>query len=274
METMSKDGTAIAYDVQGTGPALVYVTGATCSRKFSPVVKDATVFAREFTVVTYDRRGRGDSGDTDPWSLDRELDDLEAVIDAVGGEALVYGHSSGAVLALHAADRLGPKVPAALLYDASWVHDDAERTEYADLRQSVEDLLDRGRPAAALRRFLVGIRMPKVFVALLPLTPDWRRMVALAPTLRYDMALTADLPPLDVAARTRTPVHVAVGERSPASVQVVASALVDALPGDGEVSTLDKQDHLVAARSILPLLISRLLSSSRPPTASRTPRRD
>ena len=253
----SKDGTAIAYDVQGSGPALVYVTGAACFRKFSPVVKDAKMFAREFTVATYDRRGRGDSGDTAPWSLDREMDDLEAVIDAVGGEAFVYGHSSGAVLALHAAHRLGSKVPAVVLYDASWVHDEAEREEYALLRQSVESLLDHRKDAAAMRRFLTGIGMPKLFVALLPLTPGWRKMVSLAPTLRYDMALTADLPPLELASRILTPVHVAVGERSPASLHAVASALSSALPG-GDVITLAKQNHMVAATSMLPMLVSRL----------------
>lgn len=253
----SRDGTSIAVDVRGSGPALVYVSGATCFRRFSPIVKDAKTFASAFTVATYDRRGRGDSGDSAPWSLDRELDDLEAVIDALGGVALVYGHSSGAVIAWHAARRLGAKVRATLLYDASWVADDAEAGEYADLRTTVDDLLERGRKPAALRRFLVGIGMPKPFVALLPLMPGYRTMADLAPTLRYDMALTADPPPVGLAAQIGSPVHVAVGARSPASLHTVAAMLAAALP-DAEVTTVAKQDHMVSATALLPILVERL----------------
>ncbi|MEO7267872.1 MAG: alpha/beta hydrolase [Knoellia sp.] len=255
--TASKDGTVLAYDVRGSGGTLVYVTGASCFRRFQPVVKDAKAFAAAFTTVTYDRRGRGDSGDTAPWSLDRELEDLEAVIDATGGPAWVYGHSSGAVLALHAALRLGEKVRGVVLYDASWVADEKEGREYAMLRQSVEGLLDRGRNAAAMRRFLSGIGMPRAFVALLPLMPGWRRMVALAPTLRYDMALTADPPPYDLAATAATPMHVVVGARSPASLHAVAEGLAAAVPG-AAVTVLPKQDHMVAASAILPVLTDRL----------------
>lgn len=255
--TTSSDGTTLAYDVRGSGDTLVYVTGASCFRRFQPVVKDAKAFAGEFTTVTYDRRGRGDSGDTAPWSLDRELEDLEAVIDAIGGPAWVYGHSSGAVLALHAALRLGDKVRGVVLYDASWVADETEGREYATLRRSVEGLLDRGRNAAAMRRFLSGIGMPRAFVALLPLVPGWRRMVALAPTLRYDMALTSDPPPYDLAATVTTPMHVLVGERSPASLHTVADGLAGVVPGTA-VTVLPKQDHMVAASAILPVLTDRL----------------
>lgn len=255
--TMSTDGTSLVYDVRGSGDTLVYVTGASCFRRFQPVIKDAKAFAREFTTVTYDRRGRGDSGDTAPWSLERELEDLAAVIDATGGPAWVYGHSSGAVLALHAALRLGDRVRGVVLYDASWVADEDEGREYATLRQSVEDLLDRGRPAAAMRRFLSGIGTPRAFVALMPLMPGWRRMVALAPTLRYDMALTADPPPYVLAATITTPVHVVVGERSPASLHTVADGLVATVPG-AALTVLPKQDHMVAASAILPVLTGRL----------------
>lgn len=256
--TTSRDGTTLAYDVRGSGETLVYVTGASCFRRFHPVVKDAKAFAAEFTTVTYDRRGRGDSGDTAPWSLDREIEDLEAVIDETGGAVYLYGHSSGAVLALHTALRLSKKVRGVVLYDASWVADEAEAHEYSLLRRSVEGLLDRGRNAAAMRRFLSGIGMPRAFVALLPLMPAWRRMVALAPTLRYDMALTADPPPFDLAAMVPVPIHVVVGERSPSSLHSVAEGLAAAVPG-AAVTILPKQDHLVASSAILPVLTDRLL---------------
>lgn len=99
----SKDGTAIAYEVRGTGPALVYVTGAICHRRLQPIIDDVAVFAQSFTVFSYDRRGRGDSGDAASDDPQAEIDDLAAVIGAAGGSAYVYGHSSGAVLALEAA---------------------------------------------------------------------------------------------------------------------------------------------------------------------------
>src|SRR5687767_14966693 len=111
MQTIqSKDGTTLAYDVYGSGPALIYITGASCFRNFMPVVQDAKAFAHEFTVYNYDRRGRGDSTDTQPYAIEREVEDIEALIDAAGGKASLYGHSSGAVLALEAALRLGDKI--------------------------------------------------------------------------------------------------------------------------------------------------------------------
>ena len=132
--------------------------------------------------------------------------------------------------------------------------DEAGREEYADLRAQVERLLDAGRNAAALRRFLSGIGMPRAFIALLPLMPGWRTMVTLAPTLRYDMALTADLPPVDIAAEVTSPVHVLVGERSPAELHTVARLLGGAL--DRPVTTLARQNQMVAARALLPELIA------------------
>lgn len=253
--TISRDGTALAFDVAGDGPPLVYVTGACCYRRFGPVAQDARTFATAFRVLTYDRRGRGDSGDAASWSLDAEVGDLELMIDALGGQAFIYGHSSGAVLALHAAHRLGDKVLGTMLYDASWVADQTAQAEYATLRADVEGLLDASRYAAALRRFLRGIGMPRAFISLLPLTPWWRSLVALAPTLRYDMALTADPPPVEIAANVGSPLHVLVGERSPAELHAVAQMLGRAT--DGPVTTLAKQNHMVSAKALLPELAAR-----------------
>lgn len=253
----SRDGTQIAYERTGSGPVLVFVTGAVCHRRFAPIRQDVKAFAERFRVTTYDRRGRGDSGDTDAWSSEKEIEDLEAVIDAVGGRALLYGHSSGAVLAMHAARRLPGKVERVLLYDASWVADHEEAATYAQLCAEVEGLLDGGRGAVAIKRFLIGIGMPKAFARLLPVMPGWRRLVALAPTLRYDMALTASPPPLDAAAQITVPVHVMAGERSPASLHRVADALAEAIPGATH-EVLRGQDHMVSAKVLLPSLVRHL----------------
>ncbi|MBA2725122.1 MAG: alpha/beta hydrolase [Actinobacteria bacterium] len=252
--TQSRDGTTIAYDVYGSGPALIYITGASCFRSFMPIVRDAKAVAKEFTVYNYDRRGRGDSGNTLPWTVEREVEDIDAMIDAAGGTAYLYGHSSGAVLALEAALRLGNKVQKVVLYDASYVHDEAEKTQYTLLSRTIHTLLDRGKNAAAMRTFLRGIGMPRVFVALLPVFPGWRTMKALAPTLAYDIALTSDLPPVARAAEVAVPTQILVGQKSPASLHDVANQLMHAIP-NAEFAELPGQDHMVSAKALLPRLV-------------------
>lgn len=250
----SKDGTVLAYDVYGSGPPLIYITGASCFRSFMPVLQDAKAFAKEFTVYNYDRRGRGDSGNSLPWSVEREVEDIEALIDAAGGQACLYGHSSGAVLALEAALRLAGKVRKVVLYDAPYVHDQTEKAEFGRLGQRVSRLLQDGKNAGAMKAFLKGIGMPKAFVFFLPLFPGWRTMVAIAPTLEYDIALTSDLPPVQRANRNTVPTHILVGEKSPASLHSVADQLAQAIP-NAKLTRMAGQDHMVGAKVLLPKLV-------------------
>ena len=121
----SKDGTAIAYDQRGTGPAVILVDGAMCYRSFGPMPHLAELLAPRFTVYNYDRRGRGDSGDTQPYALQREVEDIEALIQEAGGSAFVYGISSGGALALEAALGLGNKVRKLAIYEAPYNSDKA-----------------------------------------------------------------------------------------------------------------------------------------------------
>ena len=253
--TKSKDGTTLAYDVYGSGPALVYITGASCFRSFMPIVQDAKAFASEFTVYNYDRRGRGDSGNTLPYSLEREVEDIEAMIDAAGGKAYLYGHSSGAVLALEAAMRLGDKLQKVVMYDPSYVHDETEKAEYGRLSQRIYKLLEEGKNAEAMTGFLKGIGMPKVFVFLLRFMPGWKTMVALAPTLAYDIALTKDLPPVERAPKVTVPTQIIVGQKSPVRIHGVADQLNKAIPG-ATFAILAGQDHMVSAKALLPILAS------------------
>ena len=249
----SRDGTRLAYDVYGSGPPLVYVTGASCHRWFWPVVQDAKAFAKAFTVYNYDRRGRGDSADTPPYAVEREVEDVEAIVDAAGGRASLYGHSSGAVLALEAALALPDKIDGAVLYDPSNVNDEAEKAEYEALSRRVHALLEAGDNGRAMRTFLSGIGMPGVFVHLLRFLPGWRTMAALAPTLAYDIALTRDLPPVERAARVAVPVQVVAGEKSPSSVRDTARQLAEAIPGS-TLLELAGQDHMASAKALLPVL--------------------
>jgi len=251
--TRSKDGTTLAYDVYGSGPPLIYITGASCFRSFKPVLKDAKAFAKEFTVFNYDRRGRGDSDNTLPYAIDREIEDVEAMIDAAGGTAYLYGHSSGAVLALEAAMRLGRKVKKVAMYDAPYLHDETEKAEYLQLGRNVCQLLEQGKNSEAIRSFFKGIGIPKIFVFFIRLTPDWPTMVALAPTLAYDIAMTSGPPPVDRASRVTVPVQVMAGEKSPSDMHTVGSQLASAIPNAGFVQLAD-QDHLVDAKALLPVL--------------------
>lgn len=252
-KTQSKDGTTLAYDVYGNGPALIYITGAICFRSFEPVLYDAKVFAEEFTAYNYDRRGRGDSGNTLPHSIEREVEDIEAMIDAAGGTAYLYGHSSGAILALEAAMRLGDKVHKLVMYDPSYVNDEAYQTEFKELTQGLCKLLDRGDNDEAIRLFLEGIGIPKEVIAGMQQSPQWATIVALAPTLAYDTTLASDLPPIEQASRLTTPTQIIVGEESPASIHEVASQLSEAIP-NAECSQLAGQDHMPNPDILLPVL--------------------
>ncbi|MFE5479807.1 alpha/beta fold hydrolase [Nocardia sp. NPDC056541] len=249
----SKDGTELAYDVSGDGPALVYITGATCFRRFRPIAGDVRVFATRFTVYNYDRRGRGDSGDLQPYAIEREVDDIEAMVDAAGGRAILYGHSSGAALALEAAVRMPDKIDRVVIYDAPYVHDETEQASYAELAATVRALLDQAKNARALKAFLRGIGMPGAFVALLPLFPGWTTMKALAPTLMYDIAITETLPPVQRFEEIRVPVKVVVGEKNPTGMHQVSRELAAAIP-QASHRVLAGQDHMVSAKALLPIL--------------------
>src|SRR6185369_14958996 len=119
----SKDGTRIAFDQIGNGPVVVLVDSALASRAIC--AKLAILLAKDFTVINYDRRGRGDSTDTQPYAVQREVEDIEALIDGAGGSAFIFGSSSGAVLALEAANKLSAKVKKQVLYEPPFIVDDS-----------------------------------------------------------------------------------------------------------------------------------------------------
>ena len=255
----SKDGTAIAYDQAGNGPPLVLVDGALNSRAFGLNGPLAAVLADRFTVITYDRRGRGSSGDTPPYAVQREIEDLAAIIDAPGGQACVYGISSGDGLALEAACAVHAKVAKLALYEPPFVVDNSRPPVPADAVQQVTGLLARGRRGAAVKLFLrEDAQVPAMGVALMPLMPAWGKLKALAHTLPYDLTIMAGgqqgrpLPPGRWAALT-APTLVMAGGKSPAWLQNAAQALAHALPGASH-RTLPGQTHIVKAKPLAPVL--------------------
>src|ERR1044071_2635903 len=191
MDTVtSPDGTTIAYDRVGEGEPVVLVGGAFSYRRFPGQVKLARLLSARFTVYGYDRRGRGDSGDTSPYSAGREIEDLAAVIGAAGGWAHVWGLSSGAVLALEAA-AAGLPIRKLAIQEPPLAVDPADRRAAANLRQHVTELIAAGQPGEAVRYYMVdGMGAPAFVPGLLRMIPGaWKKLTAVAHTLPYDAAL-------------------------------------------------------------------------------------
>jgi pimeloyl-ACP methyl ester carboxylesterase len=240
----SADGTSIAYDVAGSGPALV-LTGGAFNTRHSPG-ELVGLLAPHFSVYTWDRRGRGDSGNTLPYAIDRETEDLDAVIAAAGGTALCYGHSSGAILILEAAIR-GAAISRIAIYEPPYVPDNVAAME------GVQPALDAGDPSLAALTFVKGTGAENTDG--LTQSPWWPSMVAIAGTLPYDLALSGDgVVPTDRLAGIHVPVLVMDGGASPAWAANAATAIAAAVP-DGRRVTVTGQDHNVSPGSLAPILI-------------------
>ena len=260
MDTVtSRDGTTIAYDRTGSGPALVIVDGALCSRAFGPGRELAQHLASRFTVLVYDRRGRGDSTDTPPYAVAREVEDLAAVVEAAGGTASVVGTSSGAALALEAA-RTGVPIAGLVLYEAPFVVDagDGTRPVPDDFADRLEAAVASGRRGDAVRMFMAQVGTPALAVAIMRVLPVWRRLCAVAHTLPNDIRCLgghsrgAALDPQEWASVT-APTLVLAGSRSPAPMRRAMQALAAAVPG-AQHRTLPGQTHLVKARVLAPVV--------------------
>lgn len=239
MDTIrSLDGTAIAYDRSGSGEPVVLVGGAFSYRRYPGLVKLAELLSERFTVYSYDRRGRGDSGDTPPYGVDREIEDLAAVISAAGGPAHVWGLSSGAVLALDAA-AAGLPVRRLAVQEPPLVVDPADRRPPADMYQRLSELTGSGKRGEAVRYFMVdGMGAPAFVPGLLRLMPGvWKKLTAVAHTLPYDARLMAGYQagrplPADQWAAVTVPTLVMCGaeKETPAFMRHAAAAVAATLP--------------------------------------------
>ncbi len=259
----SADGTAIGYSTAGAGPALILVDGAFCSRTFGPMPDLIPLLAPHFTVYSYDRRGRGESGDTPPYAPEREIDDIDALIDAAGGTALLYGISSGAVLAARTTAALPGKVTKLAIYEAPLLVDKSRKAPPADYLAQINAMIDSGRNGDAVGFFMTKMVGAPAFVPLIMRAlPAWKKLKAAAPTLRYDFAVLGDsqrgdgIPPELTKALTSidVPTLVADGGKSPAWMHHTADAIAAAIPAT-ERQTLPGQNHQVKAAAIGPVLI-------------------
>ena len=253
----SKDGTTIAFDQSGQGSAVILVDGALQYRAFAQGMTElADLLAQHFTVIHYDRRGRGDSTDTQPYALAREIEDIEALIDAAGGSACVYGISSGAALAMEAAIALPDKVKKLAMYEAPYNDDNHSRQAWKEYRQKLNDLVAAGRGGDAVAPFMMLVGAPADQVEGMRQHPMWPLWEAVGLTLAYDAAAMGEdaSVPAGRAARVTMPTLVVVGSESYPFMHDTAKALAKAIPHT-QYRTLEGQTHEVASEALAPVLI-------------------
>ncbi|GGT30656.1 alpha/beta hydrolase [Streptomyces kurssanovii] len=252
MKAESADGTLIACERRGSGPALVMVGGALCTAASDAPL--AELLAPRFSVFTYDRRGRGASGDTAPYSVGREIEDLAAVIGAAGGHATVHGTSSGAVLALRAA-AAGLPITHLSVYEPPFETDPAATQATPRTRAGRRPSSPQAGGGDAVAAFLAATGMSEGAVDGLRLLPLWSGMEALAHTLAYDYEVMGDgMVPTALLASVTARVMVVDGGASPAGMRDVARAVATALP-HGHHRTLTGQTHEVAPHVLAPTLV-------------------
>lgn len=254
-QVISKDGTAIAFDRTGRGPAVILVGGAFQYRAIDPPTAQlAALLAQQFTVFHYDRRGRGDSSDTHPYAIEREMEDLAALIKEAGGSAFVFGMSSGGVLALDAAAR-GLAITKLALYELPFNSGDADAHQAAEhYTRELTALLNEGRRGDAVALAMTTWGAPAEAVAGMRQTPIWPLFEAVAPTLAYDDAIMGDgsVPAARLESIT-VPTLVMDGGASPAFMHNAAQAVAHALP-NAKHRTLEGQTHDVAPEVLAPIL--------------------
>ena len=238
----SADGTLIAFDRLGEGPPIVLVSGASTARAVHSSM--AELLATDFTVFNYDRRGRGDSGDTLPYAVEREIEDLGTMITAAGGSGAVFGNSSGAVLALRAASAGLAICKLALWEPPIFVHPDAARRQHEYVAR-LTDLLNAGRRGDAMALFMTSVGLPEERIAGMRNAPIWLEFEAVAHTLVYDAAVMGDSTVPTGLDSLTVPTVVLTGGESGAWAEDAALAL-SAVLGACRHHTLEGQNHAAA----------------------------
>ncbi|MBL8094184.1 MAG: alpha/beta hydrolase [Anaerolineales bacterium] len=257
--THSHDGTRIAFDQIGSGPALILVGGMFEQRALdTDTAKLAALplLAKHFTLYHYDRRGRGDSSDTLPFAVDREIEDIDALIDHAGGSALLFGISSGAALAFEAARALGGKVTRLALYEPPYNDETDARQAWRVFRRELTSALAAGRRDEAIGLFMQLLGVPADQVAGMRQYPMWPLWESVAPTMAYDAAALGEeaAVPVARAVAVAVPTLIVTGSESYPFMQTSAATLAQALPL-GERRVLAGQTHEVAPEALAPILV-------------------
>ena len=234
---------------------MILVDGALCYRSFGPMPQLSELLAPHFTVYNYDRRGRGDSGDTQPYALTREVEDIEALIKEAGGSAFVFGTSSGACLALEAAIMLGNKIKKLAMYEAPYNSEKAVQQAWKEYRKQLAELLAAGRRGDAAALFMKSVGTPDDQIDGMRHAPVWPMFEAVAPTLAYDAAALGEdrSVPTKRAANVTVPTLVMNGTVIPFMLDT-AQALAKAIP-QAQHRTLEGQPHDVNLEVLAPVLV-------------------
>jgi len=252
----SSDGTTIAFDRLGDGQPIIVVGGQLCDRALTrPTAEE---LAKHFTVFNYDRRGRGDSGDTAPYAIEREIEDIGALVTEAGGTASVYAHSSGAGLALHAA-ACGLPTAKLVVHEPPYNPDDEEERRISrEYAENLRATLSEGRRDDAVELAMTTVGMPQEMVEGMRHTPRWLELEAMAPTLAYDSEIMGDIStggtmPIDLVGRVTTESLVLSGGASPERMIDVGRRVANALP-NGRHRVLEGQEHVVPPEVLVPVL--------------------
>ena len=253
---VSNDSTPIAYEKSGKGDILILVNGALSYRKSRGVKELVNKLAEDFTVITYDRRGRGESGDTTPYAVNKEIDDIAAIIEESGGSASLFGVSSGAALAMLAAEKLGTKKILKLaLYEPPFGFAQVMgQEEYNEEKKKINELVNANKPGDAIVVFFESLKTPPEQIEAMKKSAEWKDMESVGHTLVYDFEILGDGNiPLDLAKKVQTPTLVLDGEKSFDFMHTTADSLAKSIP-HSKRKTLKNQTHEIAPDVIAPVL--------------------
>ncbi|MGH2991247.1 MAG: alpha/beta fold hydrolase [Solirubrobacterales bacterium] len=266
----SKDGSRIAYDRHGSGPAVILVAGALGYRKFKKTEQLAKLLAERCTVINYDRRGRGDSTEVKPFALEREIEDIAALIEAEEGNASLWGTSSGGALALRAAAAL-PGIEKVSVYEVPFMVDPNHDRPTPDYAERLDQLVAADDRSGAVKHFMRNaIGIPAPFVAVMPLMPMWQGIKSTAHTLPYDWAAlgehTMHGAPLDSAewAAVTMSTQVVYGSKTADVLKQGSRALAEVLP-NAELRELEGVSHNVKMDVLAPVLMEFFAVVNEPP---------
>ncbi|MFE9678857.1 alpha/beta fold hydrolase [Streptomyces sp. NPDC006259] len=251
-KTLSRDGTSLAYARAGQGPAVILVSGAMSTG--GTVAPLAGLLAQHHTTLWYDRRGRGESGDTAPYAVEREVEDLAALIEAAGGEAALYGVSSGGALALEAA-AAGLPVSRVAVYEVPFADfSEGGAEERAAYTEHLTRALAQDHRGDAVELFLRLTGLAEEMIHGARQSPMWPAMEQIAPSLAYDDAVMGDgLVPRERLASIGVPVLSLSGSASPEWMLRAARAVAEAVP-EGTHRSLEDQTHMVDPNVLAPVL--------------------
>ena len=254
----SKDGALIAYEKHGTGPALLLVDGTLCYRHFGPMNHLSALLESHFSVYIYDRRGRGESTNSIPYAVEREIEDIEALIDEAGGSAYVYGISSGACLSLEAAYRLGDKIQKLAIYEPPYDSRESDQQAWWNYRNKLAEMLAIDQRGDAVTLFMQFVGNSPDQIGGMRQGIAWPMFESVAPTLAYDAMVIGEdrTVPVKRFKEIRTPTLVMDGGANLTYMPFMhetAVTLANAIPG-AQLRTLEGQTHDVKLDILAPIL--------------------